>query len=135
MTDNLGNQFRQDRDPRTGRWTVSTANTPKATEGRFPTYDELPVKITGAVPTELAYLTEPRGYDAAAHSHVLCSQRMSAADMYPAHAAGTGERLRPRTPEEINGDNGGRVFGQIKAEVMRDAAQELPSDVRHIFGA
>ena len=36
---------------------VSTANAPESAEGKFATYDELPVEIQGADPADLAYDT------------------------------------------------------------------------------
>jgi hypothetical protein len=42
------------RDPVTGRF-VQTANAPESGDGRFATYDELPVEFQGADPADLAY--------------------------------------------------------------------------------
>lgn len=47
------------RDPRTGRWTVDTSNTPLASSGGFATQAELDAVIWGSSPAESAYVNVP----------------------------------------------------------------------------
>lgn len=103
------------RDERTGRF-VSTTNTRESQDGKFATYDEMPVEIQGADTGDLAYEAVPR-------------YAPEADDL----AQGGQSPLRARNPVLVHPDDDGHHNAVMRSAIRR-MGPEIDNPMPYLAG-